>query len=98
MDASPEPLPGPQRIEFDNVGAVIADLEARCARLVPSGPVVVDLSGLTEFDSSAVSVLLELARRRGAPVTASNPPAKLAELAELYGVAELLFGAPAGRR
>ena len=69
---------------------------------------VLDLSGLAQFDSSALAVLLQLARERtgrtsargagpGAPgrLRITGAPAKLHELAELYGVDELLFGAKA---
>ena len=54
---------------------------------------VLDASQLTEFDSSALAVLLEcrreaLAAAKTFSVTAL--PARLRQLAELYGVAELL--------
>ena len=91
-----------------------------------SGPLALDLAPLKAFDSSALSLLLQLARsRRGEdgadgggrngngrgngngngngngrgdmtpqPLFLRNPPAKLQELAELYGVAQMLFGSP----
>ena len=61
----------------------------------------VDLSTLTRFDSSALSVLLELRRRFGgarAPFAAIHPPQALLALARVYGVADLLFPAPAAAR
>jgi ABC-type transporter Mla MlaB component len=83
-------------------------------RGTPSGPVALDLSTLREFDSSALSLLLQLARERGGtggptagstentaagpggtstmPLFLLNPPEKLQELADLYGVHEMLFG------
>ena len=79
-------------------------------------PLALDLAPLKAFDSSALSLLLQLARsRRGEggadggangngngrddmtpaqPLFLLNPPAKLQELAELYGVAAMLFGSP----
>jgi phospholipid transport system transporter-binding protein len=53
----------------------------------------VDASGLKSFDSAAVAVLLECARQAkswGKRFAVRNAPAKLAELAGLYGVGELL--------
>jgi phospholipid transport system transporter-binding protein len=57
-------------------------------------PVVVDASGLSRFDSSALAVLLEcqrLARAWGRAFEVRNPPAKLLSLAGLYGVDTLLL-------
>lgn len=56
-------------------------------------PLTVDASGLQTFDSAAVAVLLECARQArgwGKRFAVRNAPAKLAELARLYGVDELL--------
>lgn len=59
----------------------------------------VDASALEGFDSSVVALLLHArreAQRRGAPFSLSGAPAKLRELARLYGVDELLpFDTPA---
>ena len=58
------------------------------------GEVVVDASPLQQFDTSALAVLLEcrrLAQAFGRPFSVRNAPAKLAALATLYGVAELLI-------
>ena len=55
---------------------------------------VIDASALEHFDSSALAVLLEsarLARAWGKRLQVQRPPAKLAELARLYGVADLLL-------
>jgi phospholipid transport system transporter-binding protein len=55
--------------------------------------VVLDASGLTQFDSSALAVMLSCRRAAlaaGKSFTVQNLPAKLAQLAGLYGVAELL--------
>jgi phospholipid transport system transporter-binding protein len=58
--------------------------------------VVVDASNLTQFDSSALAVLLECHRAAdafGKPFELRNAPPKLAALAHLYGVDALLLGA-----
>ena len=65
----------------------------------PDG-VEVDASGLVQFDSSALSVLLECQRQAqawGKTFTLREAPPKLAALAKLYGVDVLLMrstGAP----
>jgi phospholipid transport system transporter-binding protein len=54
---------------------------------------VVDASELKVFDTSAVALLLEARRRaqaRGAKFSVQGAPPKLRELAQLYGVEELL--------
>jgi phospholipid transport system transporter-binding protein len=56
--------------------------------------VVVDASSLVQFDSSALSVLLECQRQAlawGKGFTLREPPAKLTALAKLYGVDVLLM-------
>jgi phospholipid transport system transporter-binding protein len=59
-----------------------------------TGPgVTVDLAGVTEVDSSALSLLLEWRRaaaRAGREVHYRNLPSSMRSLAELYGVTELL--------
>jgi phospholipid transport system transporter-binding protein len=54
---------------------------------------VVDLSGVSEVDSSALSLLLEwqrTARAAGRVIAFTHLPANLKSLADLYGVSELL--------
>ncbi|MDM0114426.1 STAS domain-containing protein [Variovorax sp. J22R133] len=75
-----------------------------CMRMLQQGmagqngsATVVDASALTHFDSSALAVLLDCRREanasgRGFAVKAL--PARLRELATLYGVAALLPAAP----
>jgi len=56
---------------------------------------VIDLAGITEVDSSAVSLLLEwrrAAQRQSRTVDFVNWPPNLQSLAELYGVNEVLGG------
>ena len=70
---------------------------AESRRLFNGSRVTVDLTGVTELDSAAVSLLLEW--RRGAraanrQIEFVNIPANLISLAELYGVSELLAASP----
>ena len=58
-----------------------------------SGDVVVDATALARFDSSALAVLLECRRASfglGRTFAVRGLPTRLAALAGLYGVAELL--------
>lgn len=62
-----------------------------------NGEVVIDASPLQQCDTSALAVLLEcrrLAQAWGRAFSVRNPPQKLASLAKLYGVGDLLFAAP----
>jgi phospholipid transport system transporter-binding protein len=55
----------------------------------------IDLGGVTEVDSSAVSLLLEWKRealRRGRHLLFANIPQKLWTLLRLYGISELMKG------
>jgi phospholipid transport system transporter-binding protein len=111
-------IAAPARIDVDRAPAALAELSRALEAAAGDGQggkeTVLDLSGLAQFDSSALAVLLQLARERagrvvlagsadGAGTLAPAPgrllitgaPAKLRELAELYGVDELLFGARA---
>jgi phospholipid transport system transporter-binding protein len=57
----------------------------------------IDAAALKDFDTSAVALLLEARRRaevRRARLVVRNPPAKLVELARLYGVDGLLSFEP----
>jgi len=109
-------VPSPARLDFSTATAAVAELDRALRGGAGSGSAVgVDLSTLTHFDSSALSVLLELRRRfAGSPAgaaagtaaaakgpgafTVAHPPTPLRELAEVYGVADLLFGSPAAAR
>ena len=54
---------------------------------------VIDASVLTSFDTSALALILEARRRaqaRGKSLVVHGAPPKLVELAQLYGVEELL--------
>lgn len=72
-----------------NVTGVLAE----SASLFQGNDVLVDLSGVTEVDSSAVSLLLEWRRqalRANRRVEYVNLPSNLKSLADLYGVSDLL--------
>lgn len=80
-------LQGP--VTADNVVALLA----QGAQQFTGPSVTVDLSGVTEVDSSALSLLLEWRRdaaRNGREIRFRNLPASLKSLAELYGITELL--------
>lgn len=80
-------LQGP--VTVDNV---VSLLEQGREQLT-SAATTIDLSGVTEVDSSALSLLLEWRRaaaRTGRTVRFAQLPANLQSLAKLYGVTELL--------
>ncbi|WP_431095153.1 STAS domain-containing protein [Polaromonas aquatica] len=63
------------------------------AVLAEQGGVVADAGALKEFDSSALAVLLECRREAlaaGKTFSVAGLPARLRQLAGLYGVAELI--------
>lgn len=71
----------------------VTGLLAESSRLFAVADIVVDLAGVTEVDSAAVSLLLEwqrTARAASHRVEFINIPANLQSLADLYGVSELL--------
>jgi phospholipid transport system transporter-binding protein len=68
-------------------------LLARSKELFTAPQVTVDLQGVTDVDSSALSLLLEWRREAagsGRAIRYLNLPANLRSLAELYDVTELL--------
>ena len=76
-------------ITVDNVVALLAQGNG----LFTAPQVMIDLSAVTEVDSSALSLLLEWRREAGRQQRAVrylNLPANLKSLAKLYGVTELL--------
>ena len=75
--------------------AVAAEFARGLRSLVLAQPqaVLVDASALTEFDSSALAVLLSCRREAlaaGKGFSVKNLPVRLRQLAGLYGVAELI--------
>jgi phospholipid transport system transporter-binding protein len=80
-------LAGP--VTLANVNAVLA--EGR--RLLTAPALTVDLAGVTEVDSTCVSLLLEWrrdAQRARRTLRYTNLPHNLKSLMTLYGVSELL--------
>jgi len=77
------------RLTMDSIGALFND-----AMIAPEGKAwTIDLAGVDEADSSAVSMLLSWlrnAQRHDAKVTFVNVPDNLRSLADLYGVADAL--------
>ncbi|NIF40315.1 STAS domain-containing protein [Burkholderia sp. Tr-862] len=62
---------------------------------IDAGATAVDCAALTQFDSSALAVLLawqRAAKARGATLDILNLPPKLASLANAYGVDALIDG------
>ena len=76
-------------VTLDTVGAVLEEGN----RVFTAPSVTVDLAGVTEVDSTAVSLLLEWRRaalRDKRVIEFVNYPANLKSLIELYGVSTLL--------
>ena len=73
--------------------ATVAALGETGKRQFPDDDLVVDLAGVTEVDSAALSLLFEWrreAQRRNLKISFRNLPASLKSLATLYGVADLI--------
>jgi phospholipid transport system transporter-binding protein len=86
----------PARLTHEQAGPC-ARMLAQALRSQPESAVVADAGALTQFDSSALAVLLECRREAlavGKSFSVSRLPPRLRELATLYGVAALLPAAP----
>ena len=74
----------------------LADVSALLAegnRTLEGSPVVVDFSGVTEADSSAISLMLEWTRRMHASnrqIWFTNLGGSVVSIANLYGVTDLI--------
>ena len=80
------------RIEGPVTMASTESLVQEGRRLFEGGEVTVDLAGVSEADSAALSLLLQWVRDAagtGRRVSFTNLPAGLQSLAVLYGVSEL---------
>jgi len=87
----------PQKITHDEAPACMRMLQQGMAGQKGHSVTVVDASALTQFDSSALAVLLECRREAsalGRSFAVKGLPQRLRELASLYGVAGLLPAAP----
>jgi phospholipid transport system transporter-binding protein len=85
----------PATATLEQASALVLDIEAALA--ASSGPLTIDASALSSFDTSAVALLLHarrLAEAAGRGFSVTGAPDQLAQLARLYGVEELLALAP----
>jgi phospholipid transport system transporter-binding protein len=76
-------------VTFHNVVTLLAQGNG----LFTAAQLTIDLAGVTEVDSSAVSLLLEwrrVAEHHGRSIRFVNLPGNLTSLARLYGVTEML--------
>jgi phospholipid transport system transporter-binding protein len=86
----------PPKLTHDEAPACVLMLRQGLAGQAASS-MVVDASALSQFDSSALAVLLECRREAsalGRGFAVKGLPPRLRELASLYGVAGLLPAAP----
>lgn len=87
----------PQTLTLASAGAALETLRAAA----PQGGdkvLTIDASALQVFDSAALALLLQARRQAqasGCSMQLSGAPPQLAQLAQLYGVAELLGLTPA---
>jgi len=87
----------PPTLTLDSAGAALDRLRTDAAG--SQGALAIDASALTDFDTAALALLLQarrLAQAAGRGFEVRGAPPKLAQLAQLYGVAELLGLAQAG--
>ena len=80
----------PARITMSDARATLAQLQPL---LLAADAPVIDASALADLDTAAIAVLLDCRRQAqaaGKPLQVVGAPAKLAQLATLYGVADLL--------
>ena len=81
---------------LEQAPALLLEIDAAVA--AAEGALQLDASALSEFDTSAIALLLHAqraARARGLALQVQGAPAKLRQMAQLYGVAELLPLEPA---
>jgi phospholipid transport system transporter-binding protein len=80
----------PARITMNDARATLAQLQPL---LQAADAPVIDASALVDLDTAAIALLLDCRRQAqavGKPLQVVGAPPKLAQLATLYGVAELL--------
>jgi phospholipid transport system transporter-binding protein len=90
MDMSPLKLP--TSLLHDQAEACLTQWVKQLPAALPPS-VALDASGLAEFDSSALAVLLGLRRvltQKGSALQVEGMTPRLRELASLYGVMDLL--------
>jgi len=80
----------PARITMNDARATLAQLQPL---LQAAEAPVIDASALADLDTAAIALLLDCRRQAqalGKPLQVVGAPAKLGQLAALYGVADLL--------
>lgn len=83
----------PQSLTLASAGAALAHLQQSAATGGVGKTLAIDASTLQTFDTAALAVLLQarrMAQAAGQVLQVSGAPPQLAQLAKLYGVAELL--------
>jgi len=84
----------PQSIEHNNVEEVLTQVVKALLPLKAQETLVIDCQALTVFDSSALSALLAIKRRaseKAIQIEMQSVPEKLASLAKVYGLAEIVL-------
>ncbi len=84
----------PQKVGLSDAQQVLAGLSQALEAAPAQAPLELDASALLDFDSAVLAVLLECQRRAqasGRRLTLVGAPPKLAELARVYGLSELLW-------
>jgi phospholipid transport system transporter-binding protein len=87
----------PPTLTLDSAAAALDTLQSDAAG--GPGALAIDASALAVFDTAALALLLQARRQAqaaGRGFEVRGAPPKLAQLAQLYGVAELLGLAQAG--
>ncbi len=88
----------PATLTLAQANQALVGLQSALAGADKGSTFEVDASSLAEFDTSALAVLLEgsrIAHHVGCGYAVIHPPAKLVQLATLYGVEALLGLQPA---
>ena len=84
----------PQSIEHNNVEEVLTQVVKALSALAAQETLVIDCQALAVFDSSALSALLAIKRRASEKyiqIQIQAVPEKLASLAKVYGLAEIVL-------
>jgi phospholipid transport system transporter-binding protein len=87
------PITLPAALTMSSTGAAHRAVTAALAARTASSRVELDASAVQDVDSSALALLLDAQRQaqaRGQHLAVNGAPARLVQLAALYGVAELL--------
>lgn len=84
----------PVEISHNNIEAVLAEGIAVIDAMQAENNLTIDCQALTVFDSSALSALLSLRRHaqiKNIHIELRSIPEKLASLAQVYGVADVVL-------